>query len=84
MEVRNRFKGLDLIEWVPEELWTEVHDIVQANAETKMENRSLLQSPRSGVAEAVVQPACLPPESTYAFQTHTQAAGGNRGGRPQR
>ena len=29
MEVRNRFKGLYLIERVPEELWTEVHDIVQ-------------------------------------------------------
>ena len=25
----NRFKGLDLIDGVPEELWTEVHDIVQ-------------------------------------------------------
>ena len=25
---RNRFKGLDLIDRVPEELWTEVHDIV--------------------------------------------------------
>ena len=29
VEVRNRFKGLDLIHKVPEELWTEVHDIVQ-------------------------------------------------------
>ena len=29
MEVRNRFKGLDMIDRVPEELWTEVHDIVQ-------------------------------------------------------
>ena len=29
MEVRNRFKGLDLIERVPDELWTEVYDIVQ-------------------------------------------------------
>ena len=29
MEVRNRFKGLDLIDRVPEELWTEVHDMVQ-------------------------------------------------------
>ena len=29
MEVRNRFKGLDLIDRVPEELWMEVHDIVQ-------------------------------------------------------
>ena len=27
--MRNRFKGLDLIKRVPEELWTEVHDIVQ-------------------------------------------------------
>ena len=27
--VRNRFKGLDLIDKVPDELWTEVHDIVQ-------------------------------------------------------
>ena len=29
VKVTNRFKGLDLIERVPEELWTEVHDIVQ-------------------------------------------------------
>ena len=29
MEVRNRFKGLDLINRVPDELWTEVPDIVQ-------------------------------------------------------
>ena len=32
VEVRNRFKGLDLIDRVPEELWTEVHDIVQETA----------------------------------------------------
>ena len=29
VEVTNRFKELDLIDRVPEELWTEVHDIVQ-------------------------------------------------------
>ena len=29
MEVTNRFKGLDLIDRVPKELWTEVRDIVQ-------------------------------------------------------
>ena len=29
MEVTNRFKGLDLIDSVPEELWTEVRNIVQ-------------------------------------------------------
>ena len=29
VEMTNRFKGLDLIDRVPEQLWTEVHDIVQ-------------------------------------------------------
>ena len=32
MEVTNRFKGLDLIDRVPDEVWTEVHDIVQEAA----------------------------------------------------
>ena len=32
VEVTNRFKGLDLIDRVPEELQTEVHDIVQEAA----------------------------------------------------
>ena len=29
VKVRNRFKGLDLIDRVPDELWAEVHDVVQ-------------------------------------------------------
>ena len=29
VKVRNRFKGLDLIDRVPDELWTEVRDMVQ-------------------------------------------------------
>ena len=29
MEVRNRFKGLDLIDRAPDELWTKIRDIVQ-------------------------------------------------------
>ena len=29
VEVTNRFKGLDLVDRMPEELWREVHDIVQ-------------------------------------------------------
>ena len=29
VEVRNKFKGLDLIDGVPDELWVEVRDIVQ-------------------------------------------------------
>ena len=38
MEVTNRFKGLDLIDRVPDELWTEVHDIVQ---ETGIKTKSM-------------------------------------------
>ena len=29
MEVRNRLKGLDLVDRMPDELWMEIHDIVQ-------------------------------------------------------
>ena len=29
MEVRNRFKGLNLIDRVPDELWNEIRDVVQ-------------------------------------------------------
>ena len=35
VEVTNKFKGLDLIERVPEELWTEVRDIVQETGTKK-------------------------------------------------
>ena len=38
MEVTNRFKGLDLIERVPEELWTEVHDIGGRDQDHPQEN----------------------------------------------
>ena len=36
MEVRNRFKGLDLIDRVPDELWMEVHDIVRETGSKTM------------------------------------------------
>ena len=41
MEVRNRFKGLDLIDRVPDELLTEVHDTVQetGNKTIPMKNK---------------------------------------------
>ena len=38
VEVGNRFKGLDLIDRVPDEIWTEVHDIVQ---ETRIKTNSM-------------------------------------------
>ena len=42
MEVTNRLKGLDLIDRVPEELWTEVHNIVWevVNKTTPKKNKS--------------------------------------------
>ena len=40
VEVRNRFKGLDLIDRVPDELWTEVHDIVQDHPHGKEMQKS--------------------------------------------
>ena len=49
MEVRNRFKGLDLIDRVPDELWNEVRDIVQETGiktipmEKKCKNQMALQ-----------------------------------------
>ena len=38
VEVRNRFKGLDLRDRVPDELWNEVHDIVQAFIQKHLSN----------------------------------------------
>ena len=46
-EVMNRFKGLDLVERVPEELWMEVHIIVQ-----EVVTKNILQK-RSVKAEVV-------------------------------
>ena len=36
VEVRNRFKGLDLIDGVPDELWMEVHDAIQQTGSKTM------------------------------------------------
>ena len=51
VEVRNRFKGRDLIDRAPDELWTEVHDIVQETGiktiplEKKCKQNGCLRSP---------------------------------------
>ena len=39
VEMRNIFKGLDLIDREPDELWTEVHDIVQETGSTTAHKR---------------------------------------------
>ena len=44
VEVRNRFKGLHLIDRVPNELWTEVHDIVQETGIKTIPKKELQKS----------------------------------------
>ena len=45
MEVRNRFKGLDLLDRVPDELWMEVHDIVEETGIKTISSKDALQIP---------------------------------------
>ena len=57
MKVTNRFRGLDLIDTVPEELWSEVHDMVQetviksASKEKKCKNTEWLSEEALQIAE---------------------------------
>ena len=46
MEVTNRYKGLDLIDRVPEELWTEVHNIVQEAVQNHPQEREMQKGKR--------------------------------------
>ena len=46
VEVRNRFKGLDLIDRVPDELWTEVHDIVQETGSKTIPKKKKHKKPK--------------------------------------
>ena len=46
VDVKNRVKGLELIDKVPDELWTEVHDIVQdTGIKTIPKKKSCLRRP---------------------------------------
>ena len=42
VEVRNRFKGLDLIDRMPDKLWTEVRDIVQVTVIETIDRKSVV------------------------------------------
>ena len=54
MEVRNRFKGLDLIDRVPDELWTEVRDIVQETGSKTIPKEKKMQKAK-WLSEEVLQ-----------------------------
>ena len=49
VEVRNRFKGLDLMDRVPEELWTEVHDMVQKAVIKTISKKKEMQNSKMAV-----------------------------------
>ena len=49
VEVRNRFKGLDLIDRLPDELWTEVRDIVQETGIKTIPNGKEMQKSKMAV-----------------------------------
>ena len=46
VEVRNRFKGLDLIDRVPDELWMEVHDIVKETGSKTIPKKKKCKEPK--------------------------------------
>ena len=46
MEVRNRFKGLDLIDTVPDELWMEVYDIEQETVSKTIPKKKKCKKPK--------------------------------------
>ena len=53
MEVTNRFKGLDLIDRVPDELWMEVHDIVQETGIKTIRKKKKCKKPKYLSEEAL-------------------------------
>ena len=48
MEVRKRFKGLNLMDTVPDELWTEVHDIVQETGNKTISKKNKCKKKQNG------------------------------------
>ena len=48
VDVTNRFKGLDVVDRVPEELWMEVHDIVQEAGIKTIPSKKIYAKRRNG------------------------------------
>ena len=63
LEVRNRFKGLDLINRVPEELWTEIRDIVQEAVKKTIPKKKKCKKAK-GLSEEALQIAVKRKEVT--------------------
>ena len=59
-EVTNRFKGLDLIDRVPEELWTELRDIVQEVGIKTISKKKKCKKAKWLYDDALQRPSLLP------------------------
>ena len=64
MGVTNRFKGLDLIDRVPEELWAEVHDIVEETVIKTIPKKNKCKKAK-----------CLPEEALQIAEKRREAKG---------
>ena len=53
MEVMNRFKGLDLVDRMPEELWIEIHNIVQEAVTKTIPKKKKCNKAKSSPEEAL-------------------------------
>ena len=53
-EVTDRFKGLDLKDRVPEELWTEVHDIVREAGISRQDGAHFLETKITGISRLLL------------------------------
>ena len=60
VEVTNRFKGLDLIDRVPEELWTELRDIVQEVGIKTISKKKKCKKAKWLYDDALQRPSLLP------------------------
>ena len=58
VEVTNRFKGLDLIDWLPEEVWTEIYDIVQETGSKTIPKKKKMQKSKMAVWGSLTNSVC--------------------------
>ena len=71
MEVRNRFKGLDLIDRVPDELWMEVHDIAQETGIKTMPKKKNCKKKAKWLSEEALQIAVKRSEKQREKERYT-------------
>ena len=91
MAVRNRFKRLDMIDRVPDELWTEVHDLVQETGIKTMPSKKKCQHTSlkenlwmKAQHEGALTPACIVqknPQVPQTFQVDCHPVNNSKGKR---